>query len=182
MVSANLMLGAIGFLQNPRWVSLFLQTGQRKFSETVGLHPTLLGISEFACGQNNICAYTFFGSMILLLVGVYLYFLYVRRRNPLGPMEVLALVTPISLLLSVYGWAYEQVLLLITIVFAMQQIEKYHQFLPYLFPLLIDLFSLLLLYWAQTQGIDVWSAMLPVALVTITAWFLRPQGGEQAGV
>lgn len=171
IVLGNLTLGIVGLLQNPQWIRLFLETGERKFNQTMGLYPTIWSLADILCNSRGSCMAVGGGLAVLFITGLYIYLIFLKRDHPLDALEVLALVVPIALL-STYNWAYDQILLVVTITFCVQKIEEQnHKFLLKLFPLLVDAISLLLLVWAYFHRVDVWSLLVPAGLFAVAVWF-----------
>ncbi len=150
---------------------MFLETGQRKFSQTFGLYPTLWSVADLFCRQNALCIAFVGGSAIVVIVASYFFLLFIRRSAPLNVMEAFAAIIPISLLIT-YNWSYDQILLIVSIIFCAQSIAENNQFMSQAFPILIDSFSLMLLAWASFHGNDVGSVLLPAVLAGFTYWFL----------
>jgi hypothetical protein len=171
IILGNLALGIIGFIQNPQWIQLFIETGRRKASQTFGLNPTIWGVANVICNGNSSCVAALSGMTLLFLMGLYIHLVYSNRNSRLDPLGVLALAIPIALLTTPYNWAYDQILLIVTIVFCVQEMARGHKYLPRIFPFLLDLICLLLLVWAYFYGMDVWSLLVPAGLFGMAVWF-----------
>lgn len=171
IIIGNLILGFVGLLQNPRWIQLFWETGKRKSGQTFGLYPTIWSGFNLVCKKNGTCIAIAGGLTILFLIGLYIYLLYSNENFRLDPLNVMALVIPIALLVT-YNWAYDQTMLVITITFCANILAaKKHERWFKLFPILVDLASLSLLIWAYFRKIDIWSLLLPAGLLLVTVWF-----------
>lgn len=171
IILGNLSLGLVGLMQNSQWIRLFLETGERKISQTMGLYPTIWSLAYTVCDSSASCTAIGGSVTILFITCFYVYLIYLRRNQPLDPLEVFALVMPVALL-STYNWAYDQILLVVTITFCIQKIIGYsHKFFPNLFTLLVDAISLLLLVWAYFHRMDVWSLLVPAGLFAVATWF-----------
>lgn len=126
IIFGNLILGAVGFLQNPRWLQLFFETALRKSGQTFGLYPTLWSAANIVCQQGGGCIAGLSGLLILLLIGFYIYLLYSKKDFRPDPLAAMALAIPIALL-ATYNWAYDQIMLVVTIIFCVQSLIGTHK-------------------------------------------------------
>ena len=164
------LLAAFGWLIDPGWLNKFLTVGGGKFSETFGYNPTIWGMAGYACQQASLCTTAAGGALALGLV-VAIIILITTRGRLTPPGLMLSLIIPVSLLVTPYLWAYDQILLIICVtVLADLFIRKgYPYLLVACFPILFSLISLLLLYLAVITGHDAWSAVLSL-IVLVAIW------------
>jgi hypothetical protein len=174
------LLAAFGWLIDHGWVSQFLTVGSGKFSETFGYNPTIWGLAGYVCQQASLCTTAAGGALTLGLVLAILILIITRgRRIPASVM--LSLIIPVSLLVTPYLWAYDQILLIICVsVLAEIFMRKGY---PYLlvasFPILFSLISLLLLYLAVISGHDAWSAVLSM-IILVVVWKQIPKNSPDS--
>ena len=175
IVVINLILGLAGFLRNPNWMQLFLATGQRKFSETIGLSPTIWSLGGLFCKGDNICTEWVGGCIVMVLLISYVLLISINRVGSQNTTIIVSLAIPLSLLFVPYNWAYDQILLIVSITYITGRflhLPARFKLLPLFFPFFIDIFALMLLLWAHSHGIDVWSLLLPTLIATIILFFL----------
>ncbi len=169
------ILAVFGWLIDPDWVSQFLTVGSGKFSETFGYNPTVWGLAGYGCQQANLCTTAVGGALALLLTLVIIYLIFTRGRQ-IAPGLMLSLIIPVSLLVTPYLWAYDQILLIISISVLAEKFTRsgYPYLLVASFPIIFSLISLLLLYLAVISGRDAWSAVLSF-LILVIVWLQIPQ-------
>ncbi len=172
VVGSGIML-ILGELQNPNWIMEFLSVGERKFTETFGIHPTLWGLVNNLCRGNSTCLIISGGLAASLVIFLVLVFLI--RHKQAGPLQVAALIVPAGILVPPYLWAYDQILLLIPIAWITLRFMNSQK--PYLLaasiPPLFSLFALLLLLVASRVGLDIWSTLLPCVMLIFGIWPLK---------
>ena len=101
------------------------------------------------------------GIVVLLLLGIG--FLLYKKRSVITPMISASLAIPFALLVTPYTWAYDQILLIlsITVISVIILDRGYPYLLVATFPLIISFLSLCLLFLATSFGYDVWSVIIP---------------------
>ena len=96
-----------------------------------------------------------------------------RRLSPL--LLALSLSLPAALLVMPYGWAYDQVLLLVPL--AVATLAAARAGFPYLVSALlflaVDLLAIVLLLLAAAAGEDTWSALVPLVVWVLVLWAAR---------
>lgn len=105
------LLPISGCLIDPDWIGKFVTVGSGKFNQTIGHNPSIWGIAGIVCQQSRFCTITVGGLIALGLIGATLY-LIVARGKWLSPTPMFSLVIPVSLPITPYLWAYDQILLL----------------------------------------------------------------------
>lgn len=174
IIVSNIILGVVGFLQNPQWVQLFFATGQRKFAATFGLYPTVWSVGNLLCKGNNVCQGWVVGGVVAFFLLLYLHIIFIRRLDRSDTNMIVSLAIPLALLLT-YSWAYDQVLLIVSITFITGRLFQFPlriKFLPWVFPFFIDIFAIILLLWARSLGTDMWSLLLPTFIAAIILLFI----------
>jgi hypothetical protein len=107
-------------------------------------------------------------------MGLYVYFL---LRFRLRVMDMASLAVPLGLLVTPFGWAYEQVLLVLPIVWMMGRLSEKSPFLVgALMFLALSVLSLALLFLAASLGHDAWSFIVPLVCFIACLWLVsRPK-------
>lgn len=177
IICASIGLFLLGWIQNPNWVTDFLAIGTGKLSQTFGYSPTFWGVSFITCNRSIKCSLILGSLMSSLLVITTIYFLLQRRFN-LNPSLAVSFVIPITLLITPYSWAYDQILLIIPIVVVMILMMKNGY--PYLFTasvfLMISLLALGFLFIATKLELDVWSAGVVFVCELLVIWGILVYG------
>jgi hypothetical protein len=169
------LIAVFGWLIDPNWVNQFLIVGSGKFSETFGYNPTIWGMAGYLCQQASLCTTAVGGALALGLVFAIIILITTRGRQ-IPPGLMLSLIIPISLLVTPYLWAYDQILLIICVSVSAEIFMRkgYPYLLVASFPILFSSFSLLLLYLATISGHDAWSAVLSL-LILVIIWMQIPK-------
>ncbi len=168
-----------GWLVNHAWVQTWLGIGSTKFASTFCCTPTLWGLAFLSCRLNSSCSLilgTIFSVVLALLM------LFVLYKIPTAESEyAIGLSIPAALIISPYLWVYSQAVLIIPILMIMVLLDRRNW--SYLavatFPLLIALFSSVMVYVSITVGIDVLSSVIPI-VVLIFLWYLYRSGLNKA--
>lgn len=162
-LTVGLGLVVVGWLQDPGWITGFLANGHRKLFDTFGYSPTVWGAAGAICSHRFGCT-LWLGSGLALLVAATGTFL-LWRVPALTPLDAFDLAIPVVLAVTPYLWAYDQVLLLLPVVWLSTGVMGRGQ--PYLraalAPLGFAVFSLALLFLAGVLGHDGWSVLAPLA-------------------
>lgn len=162
-------LAVLGWIVDLGWPGKFLAAGQDKFSTNLNAFPNLIGWCYGVFDRNLPLAFSITAAIAVILIAVLLRFLWTRRQA-LKPAEVVSLLIPAALLLSLYLWAYDQILLIIPIIMTAGALVRLGK--PYWFsaslPLLFSIGSLFLLFLAFQKGDDSWSVLCSVVSL---AWF-----------
>ena len=164
----------IGWIQNPDWFTTFLKAGYRKLSDTFGYSPTIWGVSSFICNHDHTCTIGLgWVTLVLLLVST-LWWLY-QSRIPISPIAILGIAIPLTVVITPYIWAYDQILLIIPIItLTMMMAERGY---PYLFtailPIGISILAIGLLFIAIQLGNDSWSMSVPLIILVLMLLSMR---------
>ncbi len=166
---SGIFIFAISTVYDSDWISILLHNGGRKLSETLGYSPTFWGVAGVLCRHNPTCTLAVGGGMVaILLLGIG--FLLYKYSSVISPMISASLATPVALLVTPYTWAYDQILLILSITaISITVLDRGCSYLLVaVFPILVSLLSLCLLLLATSFGSDVWSAIVPfVCLLSI---------------
>jgi hypothetical protein len=179
---AGLLLLAIGWVQDPRWIAEFWNAGNTKLSQIFGFAPTLWGISAYLCNHSQPCSMGYGAAGVLLLLGM-LAWLAWSVRNILTPLPVAALAVTATLLLTPTAWPYDQLLLVIPIVAATLSLANgsYPFLLIALLFVGMDIMSWLLLGVSASIQSEIWNVALPLTAFALSAWsLLVEKRAEQA--
>lgn len=168
LIGSGLAWLLIGLLKDVQWIPKFLSIGAGKFTTRVGLFPNIWGISSQACGGQSLCTFGAGGFLALILVGVTIYVLWAKKDSP--AFFIVSLITPVSLLITPYIWPYDQVLLIIPVVYVTVTLIQrgYPYLLAALFPISLSILSLGLLLLAVQLNQDTWSVLLPLVCFGLT--------------
>lgn len=158
----------IGWIRNPGWLQSFLNAGNRKLSETFGYSPTIWGASSIICDHELSCTIGIGGSILVLLLVGTIWMLY-QSRVPVSPTIVLSIAIPLTVIITPYIWAYDQVLLIIPIVtltFIMAE-RGYSYLFTAMLPIAISILAIGLLFLAIQVGNDSWSMFVPLMILLL---------------
>jgi hypothetical protein len=162
-----LTLFALGEVFDLGWVGHWLAIGQDKVSGVFEYSPTLWGVAATICRRQSAGTLLLGGALVAVVVAAGMWI--IARRGSMNPVEVMAVIIPVSLLVTPYLWAYTQVLLISPILLVMGSL--YRRGLPYLlvatFPLAMAVLAFGLLFVAVGLGTDVWSAGVPLASLVL---------------
>ncbi len=182
VITSSIILG-ISILQQPDWVYSFLKIGLSKGSDVFMITPTIWGISGLSCGLNPRCT-VFVGSTIFTFItisAVILFWKYSKKWSIWLSGSIFVLV---SLLITPYLWVYDQVLLLLPIIYftsTLSQINNRYLVIS-LIPLLFTLISQVLLYLAVINQHDVFSILLTIftggAILLVEYWKRKTTNGS----
>jgi hypothetical protein len=176
MLLMGMILLAIGFLQNPHWVSAYWSIGNTKLSETFGGSPTVWGLGALISHNNSIFTLLIGGlASLFILLGFFRAVL--RSRVPLGPLAVVALTVTVTLLITPYTWTYDQLLLLIPITavtLAMNQ-DAVRLPLTTAFILGIDVLIVILLLFDTILQVEILNVVIPAVVFGMCLWWLVPR-------
>jgi hypothetical protein len=170
----GVLLLLVAQLQNPRWVAAVLDIGSTKLGETFGYSPTLWGLAGLLCGHVRGCTVMVGGGLVTALfvgAGVFL----VNSGPALRPVQLFCLCIPLALVAMPYGWAYDQVLLIMPLAHVTMQLARRGG--RYLGTALIffsvDVLAILLLVVAIARDEDTLSALVPLLVFGLVAWVWR---------
>jgi hypothetical protein len=154
----------IGLLRDSQWITKFLSNGSKKFFDNMGLYPNIWGISSRFCRQESLCTFGIGSLLVIILLLITFYVL--QSKKTISAFHAISIIIPVSLLITPYIWAYDQILLIVPLMFA--SIMLYHYGFPYilvaLFPISFSILSLSFLFLAIHLNHDNWSFLIPLTL------------------
>jgi len=164
LLAGGIMLFLIGAVVNPYWVVDYLTIGGDSFNKYFGMHPTLWGLVDKILVVNSqslvvgaIVAFT------VLLMEAYLF-----HTTQVGSLAAFAAILPAGLLIAPYSWAYDQILLTVSIVYLVMNISTlWGSKVAALFLFGIVTLAVVLVSVAYLVDHDVWSV-----ITTLTLWML----------
>jgi len=167
------ILALMGYMRDPAWIAQFLAVGNRKLGETLGYSPTLWGLSGAICRHDWACTVTLGGILSICLLAFTSYIL-LKKGASLSPLIALSLILPVTVLITPYLWAYDQILLLIPISVATLWIarEGYPFLMAALYPIAMALLAILLLALAMQLGHDGFSALVSLVSLIFVGWLI----------
>jgi len=163
----------IGVIQNYNWLIDFFNAGSTKLSQTFGYSPTVWGISNYFCKFDLNCAVGYGIPISLLFLVGYLYLL-IKKSTALSPDLVVGLAVILTLLLTPYIWAYDQLLLVTSIATLTTRLVKDgHRYLPAsLIFIVVDILAFILLGIGDKLQHDFWSVCVPLFMLGLLTWYL----------
>jgi hypothetical protein len=156
----------ISQIMTPTWIEPWLGVGNNKLLNTFGYHPNLWGLVGWF-SDHDLSTVIWMGSaMALAVTGVTA--LWLRSSNgKSAPLAALALAIPVGMFITPYMWAYDQVLLIFSIVVCTGELVK--RDLPYLIPatlhILLSIAALALLAMAVAVGEDTLGGLLSLLVI-----------------
>ena len=176
VMAGGALLFLIGAMVDPHWVSAYLQVGQASFSKYLGLHPTLWGLVDKApIPENARLQAGMFASAVV--IGVETFYLW-RRRFEFSPLTAVSSSLPAGLLLAPYSWNYDQILLVVPLIYLTAKIAGWRGAragLSFLFGMVILSIVLVLIAYALLH--DVWSIWNSLTVWAL-ALMIRPVTGN----
>jgi len=171
----------IGLIQDPDWLQKFRGASENLFGMRLGSQPTILSYTRLICSGGLSCALFLYGLILLLLVGLFAWFVWANRER-LSPLMVFSLAIALGVLLPPYLWSYDYTLLIIPICYIVFDLIRRRETYLHstLFLLLLDTLSMigLVLFWknpasdALTIQRDMWSIWVAILVLVITFWMV----------
>ena len=160
-----------GWATNPSWIGDYVSIGARKLAASVGYAPSLWGLVGLACKADSSCILRV--GLITTALVLFGFALFVFKfPGPFSPSIFMACVVSVSLFVTPYVWAYDQVLLALPLAVVVGEMSRSR--MPFLVcasvPLLFSLGSLILLVVAFQAGSDAWSGILSLSALGSAAW------------
>ena len=169
-VSGGLM-ALTGFVLDRGWVGKFLGAGQAKLAETFGHSPSLWGMAGALCQHNAGCT-VWLGGLLAGGLALAVCAALLLAPGRFAAPEAIGLSIVVTLLITPYIWAYDQILLVLPIVLVTAHLMRTGA--PYLagalFFLAVDVGALVLLLLAVQTQADAWSGLVPAA-VGLAVWW-----------
>lgn len=157
MVLGCLVLFIIGYAVDPYWAVDYLAIGGDAFNKYYGMQSTVWGIAAKILPARDLSV--IIGVLaVLVILSIELYLLF---RNPLSkPFEAMASIVPAGLLIAPHSWAYNQLLLAVSIVYLVIRISNAQGVkTASLFIFGVVLLAVLLVSIAYLVNHDVWSVL-----------------------
>lgn len=163
IVSGAIILLLIGMIQKPNWTFDYISIGQEVFSYYASIQPTIWGLSKVYF-QDTPSSQLIAAIVMFVLIALTSVILSTKHFSTL--YAALSLIIPSSLLIAPYAWAYNQILLIIPLIYLATNIAlKRGQTRSVLFIYATDAWAILLTICAYWLGYDVWSLLVPVLII-----------------
>ena len=163
----------VGVLINPGWLREYILVGNQKLSDTFGFSPTLWGLASPICRYQLNCV-LFMGGSAVSLLGLVIGYILINNKNPVTPSPAISLSIIGALLITPYLWPYDQVLLILPILFIMKTL---HSRYPYLVSatlfLCIDLITIGLLLVTIRVEKENFNGLISILVFILVVWCLR---------
>ena len=167
MLSGLFTLIIIGTVVQPTWILEYLHVLFYKQANTFGYSASIWGLMYLFTGKNKILSITFSSFVCLILFSTYL--LWFIKKNNRELFQIINMVIAISTFITPYIWPYDQIILIIPIVYIMTLLARKKT--PFLFSSLFFL-GIDIIVWCifgyslqlQTENLQ---ALLPLALIII---------------
>ncbi len=171
MLVGGFLLVLIGALVNYRWVIDYAAISQDVFRKYYGMHPTFWGIIDKTFKVHSLSMIIGFGCVVaVFLIEAWMFW---RNESDIDVLPAFASLLPVALLISPYSWNYDQILLLVPIVFLLITISaKYGIGKAALFMLGIVALAFAMVIVAYRVGHDVWSFMNSFVVWIFTLYFV----------
>jgi hypothetical protein len=176
-------LAALSWAKYPNWLGGMLATGDTKLFNTFGYHPNLWGLAGVVCRHELTCT-LIAGSLFVLLLSGCAILAYSRLSPGDDPVAALGFILPLALMFTPYMWAYDQILLVVSILTI--TVNLYRRGSPYLlvatFPLLMACLALLLLAVDLRLGTDIPGVILSLTCLALMFLWVSPKQQTQPGL
>ena len=146
--------------------------------------PTLWGLAGLSCGMDADCT-TIVGAITFIILSIAAILLTIKYAKSWSIWMAGSLFVLLTLLITPYLWAYDQILLILpimTIVHTLHELKAKYLVIS-LLPLLFASISLLLLTLAIGQQHDVFSILLTlitgVLLYLAVIWYRKKKNGTE---
>jgi hypothetical protein len=166
LTSGCVVMLLIGMYYNPLWIKEYWIATQSLLTRYSGMHATAWGVFSLtlkdAFWSNTV---TLVVSGILLSVLIYLF--WVKKTEDY--LAVFAILLPTGLLIAPYSWSYDQILIIISLVFIINKLSTiygYKSGLIFLF--LIQLLAIGFFVMANSLFHDVWSVTVTFLVLGIS--------------
>lgn len=161
-VGLLILLGISLFVQ-PDWIRAYADVLLYKQTSTFGYTPTLWGLVYFLTGMNRELSLWIGALLCLFVVGV---FIVVISQRDVDYDGVFSLATSLAVLMTPYLWPYDQILLIIPIIFIMACMAqaRWPFLISALFFLIVDVIYWLILWLSLTIERENFGALIPLVL------------------
>ena len=156
----------IGLIENINWVMDYLFIGRQLINKYSVLNTTIWGFSNLITKNSDWETAT----AIILALGIAATesYLFLGKKENMDAFSALATIIPAALIIAPYSWAYDQILLIVPIVYiAIKFSKQWSDFNAAVFLLGVDILAVILVTVAYSLKHDVWSA-----LTSFFVWFM----------
>ncbi len=174
---AVLGLACIGWLTRPDWIQAFIKLGLSKGQTVFLWTPTWWGLAASLCRWDSPCANMLgLSGSILLSVAAVLFT--VRNAKHWSIWMIACMSVVMGLFLTPYLWAYDQVLLILPLLWiTIQYYRRYRPTFALVLPIVFSLLSYLLLIRAMNTSEDTSSVWMTIIIGLL--FFLTVNTGLQ---
>jgi len=122
MFTGGVALALIGMLLNPQWLVDYVSIGGDSFSKYHGMHPTFWGVADkiLVANDRSIPAAV---SIVLIVLASHAWLVW-KGKVEENVLEAFSIILPAGLLIAPYSWAYDQILLIVPILYVMSRISR----------------------------------------------------------
>ncbi|GAB4501157.1 MAG: hypothetical protein Fur0035_06980 [Anaerolineales bacterium] len=172
MVLADTGLLLLGMAFNADWVAEYFVGGSGLAAKYYGLQTTLWGLGGMLLKTRwgGLLIGAVLSIFVLTLSGQAL----LRQGQPIAPFAAMATLVPAALLVAPYSWSYDQILLLLPLIFLLIQIaNRFGDWAAAFFLVFVSAFAAGLFFIANALGHDVWSVTISGLVFAGAIYFLR---------
>ena len=180
MIVGGLGLLLLGVLIDFRWVTAYISSTSHLFGKYYGMHPTLWGVVDKIFQINNLSLIIGFACTVVILA-VEAYFFW-QKRSEMDVFPAFAMIVPAALLMALYLWNHDQLLLTIPIVFLLINVsEKYGTGKAAMLMIGVVGLAIAMVALAYRVGNDVGSVMNSLVLWLLSLYFATRSIDFRAG-
>lgn len=171
MIAGGLLLWLVGVPVNYGWPGDYVNISQNIFAKYYGMHPTLWGMVDKIFKIDSLSMTVgFLCVAVVLAVEAYVFW---RNKSNVDAWPAFASILPVALLVAPYSWNYDQILLVIPIVFLLIHIfAGYGIVRSALFIFGIVALAFAMVAVAYLVGHDVWSALNSLVVWIFSLYFV----------
>ena len=172
----GLLIGGIGLLLlgtliDSQWVSAYISSNGHLFEKYYGMHPTLWGVIDKVFQFNSLSlTIGFVCAALILALEAYLFW---QKRSAMDVLPAFATIVPAALLMALYSWNHDHILLTIPILFLLINISVQHGMgIAAIFMMGVVGLALVMVSVAYQVGHDVGSFMNSLVLWIFSLYFV----------
>jgi hypothetical protein len=163
----------LGMARDIGWAMDYIRVGRHIVNTYVSINTTIWGIVGLLFEDD--AGLLILGIILFMILSVAELFFLWRGGNALSAFAVISSATPLSLILAPYSWSYDQILLVIPILYvAIQASRLWGEDKSVLVFLAVDALAMALVVIAYSIGHDIWSALVPLfvwgGVIVVTFW------------
>jgi len=171
MLSGGFVLVLLGALVNTRWPMDYLNISQDVFDKYYGMHPTLWGVVDKIFKIDSLSVTI--GLVCVAAVLVVQAWVFRGNKSNVDAFPAFASILPAALLVAPYSWNYDQILLIVPIMFLLISISvKYGMGKAALFMVGLLALAFAMLTVAYSLGHDVWSVLNSLVVWAFSLYFV----------